>query len=177
MYIFQYKGQSKELLDMFTGSLLFKAISSPKMILTTLLFSLSTIPDFIEKYIFGDFGFAKWLIVTMMIDLLTGITKVWVNEGLKKVTSKGLRDTVSKCIQYGAFLIITHILTHFEVNGEVIFGKWDWLSKLAFEFLILIEIKSVYENLTAINPRLDFINILAEKGKDLLDLLKTKKNS
>ena len=175
MYIFQYKGQTKELLDMFTHSLLFKSLTSPKLVISTLFISFTNIPDIIEKYLFKDLGFAKWLVIVMCLDLITGITKVWVLEGLKNVTSKGLRDTVSKCIQYGAFLIITHVLTHFEVDGEVILGRWEWFQKLAFEFLIFIEIKSVYENITAINPRLDFITVVVDKGKEILNLLKTKK--
>lgn len=116
-----------------------------------------------EKYIFSDVGYLKWLMIAMALDLITGITKVWVTQGWEKITSRGLRDTVSKCIQYGAFLIITHLITHFEVNGQVLNSAFDWINKVAYEFLLLIETKSVYENICKINPELDFIKFLFEK--------------
>lgn len=176
MYLYQYKGEQKKLIDMITESTLFKALSSPKILFGTLLFSMTQIPELIEKYIFGDLGFAKWLVLVLILDLVTGVTKVWVNEGYKKVTSKGLRDTVSKCIQYGALLIVTHILTHFEIKEKVILGHLEWLNKLTFEFLIFIECKSVYENIVKINPRLDIISVMVDKGKEILDILKVKNN-
>ena len=99
----------------------------------------------------------------MILDLLTGVGKVIKQEGYRAVTSKGLRDTVSKCIQYGGFLIITHILTHFEVDGQSRMQHVRWINKLAYEFVILIEIKSVYENIVAINKKFDFINEYIKK--------------
>lgn len=124
---------------------------------------LTTMGTTFNKYIFNDVGYLKWLTIAMFIDLLTGVTKVWVNDGWKQITSRGLRDTVSKCIQYGGFLFITHLITHFEVNGVVINQNFDWINKVAFEFLMLIETKSVYENLVKINPKLDFVKFLVEK--------------
>lgn len=118
---------------------------------------------FVQKYIFADIGFLKWLVIAMIIDLATGITKAWVLTGWQSISSKGLRDTISKCVQYGSFLIITHVLTHFEVDGKVGMQGMQWMNKLAYEFLILIEIKSVYENLIRINPDLDFVKFLVEK--------------
>src|ERR1700744_5758834 len=108
-----------------------------------------------SKYIFDDPGFLKWLLIAMAVDLVTGVWKVIVKDGWAKVTSKGLRDTVSKCIQYGSFLIITHVLTHFEINGIPQNVNFLFVEKIAYEFLILIECKSVYENLIVINPKID----------------------
>lgn len=176
MYIYQYKGQSKEFSEMILQSTLFKSLTSLKLFASTVLLFYSNIPDFVEKYLLSDIGFGKWLVLTMIIDLATGINKVWVNEGASQITSKGLRDTVSKCIQYGSFLTITHILTHFEINGHVVLTNLDWLLKLAFEFLIFIEIKSVYENIRDTQSiRLDFISELIKKVKEVLNLFIKKK--
>lgn len=128
--------------------------------------------QFTNKYLFSDITYLKFLCVACFLDLLTGITKVWATQGYRAVTSKGLRDTVIKFIQYGSFLIITHVLTHFEVNGEA-FTTFAWLDKLAFEFLILIEIKSVYENIIAINPKFDFMKDVIKK---IEAIIKPKKN-
>lgn len=135
---------------------------------------LSFIGAFINKYIFSDMGYLKWLVIAMIIDLITGITKVWVTQGWSCITSKGLRDTVAKCVQYGGFLIITHVLTHFEINGQVQISGMSWLNKLAYEFLILIECKSVYENIVRINPKLDFVKMVLEK---VSGYLKNKDNN
>lgn len=134
---------------------------------------LTGLLQFITKYIFNDITYLKFLVIACFLDLLTGITKVVVTEGWKHVTSRGMRDTVLKAIQYGSFLIITHVLTHFEINSEPN-TQFIWLNKIAFEFLILIEIKSVYENIIRINPKLDFARALLKK---LAALLKPSKES
>lgn len=139
---------------------------NPKILFGVLLFDLTNVSIFLKKYIFSDWSFLKWLIIVMILDLITGVTKIWVNEGLKSITSRGLRDTVSKIIQYGAFLIVTHVLTHFEIGGQV-YTDYNWINKIAYEFLIFIEIKSVYENIIKINPKLDFITYLKNKIGDL----------
>ena len=89
-------------------------------------------------------------------------TKAIVRGGLKHVTSRGLRMTIIKFIQYGAFLIITHVLVHFTVNGISV-SPLAFIDSWAFSLLILIEVKSVYENIVAINPKLDFIRPLIER--------------
>lgn len=145
---------------------------------TSLLFILQALPiepiKWIQKYIFNDFSFLKWLMIVMAIDLVTGITRVWKNQGLKAVSSRGLRDSVTKVVQYGAFLIVTHIVTHFEIGGQVAFPNAEWVNKMAYEFLIVIEIKSVYENIIRINPKLDFMKDVIDT---ILTTLKTKRDN
>lgn len=126
--------------------------------------NIAWVTTFIEKYIFADAEYLIWLTIAMILDFVTGVTKVWVTEGSKFITSKGFRDTVAKIIQYGAFLIITHVITHFEVDGAINIS-FSWLNKIAYQFLILIECKSVYENIVKINPNLDFINHIISKIK------------
>lgn len=140
---------------------------NPKIFVTIFLLDLTGIMTFLNKYIFSDITYLKWLVIVMLLDLITGITKVWVNDGFKAITSKGLRDSLSKVIQYASFLIVTHVLTHYQVGDENN-TNFKWLSKFAYEFLILIEIKSVYENLIKINPALDFVTSLINKIKALM---------
>lgn len=133
-----------------------------------LTFAVTGITNAISKYAIGDWGFMKWLFLAMLIDLATGVTKAWVNGGVGVVTSKGLRDTASKGIQYLALIIMTHILTHYEINGQVQNAHLTWLTKVMYEFLMLVEAKSVYENVVKINPKLDFVKVLLEKITGLL---------
>lgn len=123
--------------------------------------------NFINKYIFSDMSFLKWLVIVMILDFITGVTKAWVNGGLKSVTSKGLRCTVSKVVQYGSFLVVTHVLTHFEIADKANMN-YAFISKFAYEFLILIEIKSVYENIVRIDPTLDIESYLRNKIMSIL---------
>jgi uncharacterized protein YacL len=113
----------------------------------------------VQKYLFDDVEYLKWLIVAVSIDLITGIAKVWLKEGYKAVTSKGVRMTVTKFIQYGGFLIITHVLANFTVNGAKA-SPFAFVKDWGYILLLLIEVKSVYENLVAIDNRMDFIKPL-----------------
>lgn len=106
----------------------------------------------------------------MILDLLTGVVKVWVKEKkVEAVTSTGLRETIVKFVQYGTFLIVTYILTHIKgKEGTEILADYQFTLRWATIFCILIEVKSVYENLTAMNKRLDFIKPFIDKLKALL---------
>lgn len=128
-----------------------------------MLEAITPFEAFFTKYIFADTGFLRWLVLAMIVDLITGIAKAISKGGLKAVTSKGLRDTLVKCTQYFAFLIITHIVTHYEIGGKVATTDFNWVVKLACEFVLLIEVKSVYENVVAINPKLDFMTEVLKK--------------
>lgn len=121
--------------------------------------------EFTTKYIFSDVEYLKWLVIAVTLDLVTGIAKVWAKEGYKAVTSKGIRMTIAKFIQYGAFLIITHVLVNVTVGESKPFAfVKDW----AYLLLLLVEIKSVYENITAIDNRLDFINPIIQKIGEMI---------
>jgi hypothetical protein len=127
------------------------------------LLSLSAaIAALFSKYICSDVEYLIWLFIAIALDLITGVAKVWAKDGYKAITSKGLRGTVLKIIEYGALLIITNVLTNFTINGEVI-APFGFIMYWAFMMLILIEIKSVYENIVIMNPRLDFINKIIDK--------------
>ena len=132
--------------------------------------------EFIKHYLFNDPDFLVWLSIAIFLDLVTGITKVLVNQGVVKVTSKAMRATLSKVIQYGSFLIITHVLTNFTVDGKVAIGSLDWIDQGAYKLLLLIEAKSVYENLSAINPKFDFLKIFIEKISEFIPKITKREN-
>jgi len=118
----------------------------------------------IQKYLFGDMEYLVWLCIVLTLDLVTGITRVALTEGIGAVTSKGIRMTLKKFIQYGSFLIVTHVLVHFTVGGVAVIGSTAaFLEGWAYTLLILVEIKSVYENIVAIEPRWDFVNKILSK--------------
>lgn len=124
--------------------------------------ALSVIIAAFQKYIFHDIEYLKWLMILVALDLLTGMTKVWAKDGFNAITSKGMRMTIVKFVQYGSFLVVTNVLTSFTVNGKEaspISFVGDW----AFILLILIEAKSIYENIVEMNPKLDFVNTIVKR--------------
>lgn len=121
--------------------------------------------DLFTQYIFSDIEYLKWLFLAVLIDLITGLTGAYVNK--IEITSKGLRDTVGKTVQYCSFIIVTHLLSSFTVGGEGFLDLKE-ISTLSYKFLILVEVKSVYENILKINPKLDFINSILSKLKTLI---------
>lgn len=122
---------------------------------------------FIENYIYNDWDFLISLLVLMVLDLITGIWKSIKNN--TAVTSIGLRDTAIKVIQYSVFLIVVHVLINFKVDGKTI-GLLNYADELGYSFLIIIEAKSILENLQKIDDRLDLSPLI-----DRLKILIKKK--
>lgn len=109
---------------------------------------------FFQKYVYNDWNFLIFLGVLMLVDLITGILKSVKKSGWSSIQSKGIRDTGIKLIEYGAFLITIHVLVAFQVDGKPL----GWLSygdELGYSFLIVVEAKSIFENLQATNPDLN----------------------
>jgi len=116
---------------------------------------------FFQKYVYSDWNFLAFLLVLMFLDLVTGVVKAW-KKG-KFITSTGFRDTVIKVFQYGIFLIVIHVLISFQINGETV-ALLNYADEAGYTFLIVIEAKSIFENLQSINPKLD-LTIIIEKLK------------
>lgn len=149
-------------------------IFSAKALLFSLLLQISGVlkqlTDWVSTYMFKDFDFLQFLLVAVFIDFLAGFTKVLRTEGLKGITSWGLRQTIVKLVQYFSFLIIVFIIVNYRIDGRVVNSSLSFLPNLAYAYLITIEFKSVYENIVKINPRMDFIdsviNSLSNKIKE-----------
>lgn len=102
----------------------------------------------IERYLFNDWQFAAFLSVLVFIDTLTGF---WKHFKLETISSKGFARTITKLMVYSMFLIVTHIMSSFTINGmpNVVF---QWFPQAAYTVLIIREALSVIENLNIIMP-------------------------
>lgn len=128
-------------------------------------FATTTFLQFVERYIYADWEFLKFLLVLMALDLFTGIIAA-IKERIA-VTSYGLRRSVLKGVQYGVFLIVMHVLSAFTINGEVQV-VYQWVTQGAYIFLIGIEGKSILENIAKMDDRFDvaaFIDRIKEVFK------------
>lgn len=118
--------------------------------------SLSPIFMFIQKYIYNDWEFLKWLFLLIALDTFTG---VWKSYKAMEISSKGFSQVITKVTIYSIFLIVIHILQYFTVDKQInsLFG---WLNDVAYSTLIIRESISIFENLAVIEPKLFPIKIL-----------------
>lgn len=123
---------------------------------------------FIQRYVYSDWNFLVSLLILMFLDLVTGVAKAYKTG--KIVTSTGLRDTLIKIFQYGVALIVIHVLVSFQVNGQEV-TLLNYADEAGYTFLIVIEAKSIFENLQKVDGRLDFSGIIDK----LKTMLPTKK--
>lgn len=108
----------------------------------------------IEKYIFDDWSFLPYLLIAMCLDLITALMRVYLKQGANEITSRGLRQSVVKSVQYLVFLITIHLITNIHVKGERI-EIYDWMLDIAYTFLMVIEVRSIWENLTGMGDNFD----------------------
>lgn len=109
---------------------------------------LSTIFSVIEKYVFADWEFLKFLIVSMTID--TG-TSWWYHIKQRTFSSKGFAQLFTKIIIYSILLIVAHIFGAYTVNGES-FEQMKWFRTFICTALIVRESISIVENVNKIKP-------------------------
>lgn len=119
----------------------------------------------IEKYLFSDWQFLKWLLILMVLDFISGVIAAWIRPD-DKVSSLKMRSSVVKTVQYGIFVIVMHVLSHFQIEGVEI-NFYDWITSGAYVFLIGVEGKSILENVQKMNNKFD-ISRYINKLKDLI---------
>lgn len=146
----------------FAHHRLWESFSDAKLWLIT--YMIAPIIMFVEKFIFNDWEFLKYLIIVMVLDIITALFRVYLKEGSDNITSRGMRQTVVKTVQYFVFLITIHLLTNIHVQGERI-TIYDWILDVAYTFLIVIEVRSVWENLMGMSDRFDLSGFIEKITK------------
>lgn len=111
---------------------------------------LSPIVDWIEKYIFKDWEFLKFLVVLIIVDTLIS----WVfHLKQKDFSSKGFGMILTKIFVYGCLLIVAHVLGEYTIDGQTT-TTFTWFRSLMCTALIVRESISIVENSGKINPSL-----------------------
>lgn len=111
---------------------------------------LSPIVDLIEKYIFKDWEFLKFLVVLIVVDTLVS----WVfHLRQKDFSSKGIGMIFTKLFVYACLLVVAHVLGGYTINGEST-ETFTWFRSLICTALIVREAVSIVENSGKINPNL-----------------------
>lgn len=120
----------------------------PILLSVPLSFPLAT--QFIEKYIFRDWEFLKYLMILIVVDTLVSGAYHLKN---KDLSSKGFSMIMTKLIVYSAILIVSHVIGNFTVEGGNV-EVYTWFRAVACNALIIRESLSIVENAGKLSPSL-----------------------
>lgn len=109
---------------------------------------LASILSVIEKYLFADWEFLKFLVVFMAIDTFSS---GWYHIQKKDVSSKGFSRLFTKIIIYSILLVIAHGFASYTVGG-VPAEPLKWFRSFICTALLIREGLSIVENLNKVMP-------------------------
>ena len=110
--------------------------------------TFAPIVKFVEKYVYNDWEFLKFLFVICIVDTALGFFKAIIQ---KNVSSKGFSMVFSKLITYMSALITTHVLVSFTIDKQVNI-IFSWFNTVVFSAIIVREAISIFENIAIIQP-------------------------
>lgn len=102
---------------------------------------------FLQKYIFADVEFLKWLVVLMVLDTVLGFVTAFKR---KEVDPEKFGDILLKILVYGSCLIVGHVLENFTVSGSTIPGG-QYMKMLIYVSILVKEAISIFKNLGKIS--------------------------
>jgi phage-related holin len=112
--------------------------------------ALTPVLALVEKYLFDDWNFLASLGVLILVDTVFGVQHHWV---LHSISSRAFSRLFTKCFIYMGLLVLTHVLTTFQVHGkpQVLFG---WFDNFMYSCMMAREGLSILEHVAGIEPRL-----------------------
>lgn len=135
-------------------------------------FNLTKFLFFLGSYFAPIATIIHVMLVFILIDLLSAIWAALKNK--EKIESHKMRKTVVKMFWYIAAVVMTHMM---EVTFNLQFAH---LAQITGGFICMVEIKSVFENITKITNEPVFIKIyklFEKKAKETIDTdINTNKN-
>lgn len=112
--------------------------------------SFPVMTAFIEKYVFRDWEFLKFLMILVIVD--TAVSWVYHLKN-KDFSSKGFSMILTKLLIYSAILIVSHVIGNFTVEGGNV-EVYTWFRAVACNALIIRESLSIIENSAKVSPSL-----------------------
>lgn len=110
--------------------------------------SIAPVLGFIDKYVFNDWEFIKFLLVICSVDTVLGFVKA---AKLRVLSSRGFSMVFKKLIVYSCALIVTHVLVHFTVANKA-YAVFAWFDYVIFSGIMVRETISIFENIAIIDP-------------------------
>lgn len=102
--------------------------------------------EFIKVFIFADMRYLVWLLLVLFLDIFSKLYNLWFIEKKRPSLTEFIDKFANKSMKYTLYLIATHILINFEVNGQ----KFDFLqafNPFVYGVLIVREVNSIMKNL------------------------------
>jgi phage-related holin len=138
-----------KILVLFAMRFVVGLITGSKWICSLIIsFCLTPFIHFIEKYFFADWDFLMFLGVLIIGDTILGFI---VHYKSKTISSNGFAKFFTKLLIYFSVLILTHVLTHYKINGVPCI-TFAWITQLIYTAVIIRECISILENVALINP-------------------------
>lgn len=111
---------------------------------------LTPVLVFIERYLFDDWNFLSSLGVLILVDTVFGVQHHWVKH---TISSRAFSRLFTKCGIYLGLLVLTHVLTHYQVQGkpQILFA---WFDTFMYSCMMAREGLSILEHIAYIEPRL-----------------------
>ncbi|MGE9310126.1 phage holin family protein [Niabella sp. CJ426] len=115
-----------------------------------------------------DARLLTWLLIVFILDFIFGLLKASFN-GIPR-TSRGLRKSVIKLLQYGGCIIVsTVILNILYGSGENFGQQFAWIfGDMMLYFMIYIEVVSVMENMEAMAPASFFVRLFVRPVRRII---------
>lgn len=125
-------------------------LSAKTLLSLPLAVVLTPVLVFVERYLFNDWNFLGSLGVLILVDTVFGVQHHWVKH---TISSWGFSRFFLKGIIYMGLLVLTHVLTSYQVHGkpQVLFA---WFDTFMYSCMMAREALSILEHITYIEPRL-----------------------
>jgi len=126
------------------------ALSAKTILSLRVAVVLTPVLIFIERYLFNDWNFLAYLGVLIAVDTIFGVQHHWVKHS---ISSRAFSRLFTKCGIYVGLLVLTHVLTSFQVHGkpQVLFA---WFDTFMYSCMMAREGLSILEHIAFIEPRL-----------------------
>ncbi|MGM9759918.1 MAG: bacteriophage holin [Parabacteroides sp.] len=109
---------------------------------------ISPVLELVEKYVFGDWEFVKYLAVLVVIDTVLGIVKHYQRHD---ISSRAYGMIAKKILVYSVVMIVAHVIASFTVEGNTV-DSLSWFRYFACSVLMVREGISILENTESIYP-------------------------
>lgn len=137
------------------------------------LWAMAAIFAGVTYFIFPELQLCWWLYGLMVLDFITAYIRERANG--RQFTFAKMRDSVSKTIQYTAFLLLLWCLVN--IAGVRKLEGMIAAMNSAYVFLIIIESKSIGENIRDISPDSNFSKYVLGPFLGLIETVIKKKSA
>lgn len=102
----------------------------------------------INKYVFSDWEYIRFLSVIASVDTILGIYKAVL---FRQLSPKGFGLVLKKFLIYSSVIVMAHVLVSFTIGGEtqIVF---IWVPRVVFSAIISREALSILRNISIISP-------------------------